>query len=1093
MEHLKSKHTEESSTLTPDFTSGQLAALAIAPSSAEDGTIRKRRRNEEELPPLSGLIRKFFNSIRGFSEEDLRSISKYYQPYLAYVIEYDLSSILQNLVTKRILTNEEAKSYKHREDAEGAEGVAWFVSDVLGKSRDVVIKLWEALAEEIVRFPSPNMKTILEEVAERGSALLIEIRYDHHGPELKTGIKELQDKHKAALDPYTRALEEQPGPGNAHPREVSFENRYTELMIINQYTRTRGETHHELLETGKKHAKLLENRMQEKCKRIWINQLFRRSPGRDEHPRIVVVSGVAGIGKTTMVQKFMFDWVRDLHYQRFMFVFLFKFRELNLIEEEEATMPLTRLIVKLNKHLNDPRLREILKRPESVLFVFDGLDEYKHRLDFTQKRLCSNPEDIFPIPVIVTSLITQTLLKGCSVLITSRPTALEPLDTKRVDRYAEILGFFPEQRKRYFMKFFDSPLGTKAFEYVEQNDIIYTMCYNPSYCWIICSALRSHFTAEEWKQRHAPKTITELFVIFITNILTNHKREADDTRGNLVKIGKMAYHGVKNRTLVFYDKFEMSTFGLTSLQSSPFLSGFMREILQRESCLEHTTYTFFHLTIQEFLAACYYFLDPSADVSEMLGNLDSCTDGSFEIFTRFLAGLCRVPMTEPLQSILGQFKTQTGHKVLRWLKERTERAVKDLQNKDGTKELLHIFQWLYETQNALLIRDSIRELTKLKFTNTTLSPLDCAVLGYVLNHGGAVKEIDLSSTRLTKECMNRLSPAFHRCHTLKLASSGLTFECCEDLASALRTNHSNLTELDLSSNDKLGDSGMRLLCAALKDPNCKLQTLKLVGCRLTSRCCEDLASALRTNHSTLTELDLGGNDKLGDSGVRLLCAALRDPNCKLQTLKLVDCDLTSLCCEDLASALCTNYSNLTELDLSRNDKLKYSGVKLLCAALRDPNCKLQKLGLVKCDLTSLCCKDLASALRTNHSNLTELDLSFNHKLGDSGVRLLCAALRDPNCKLQTLKLAGAGLTDGCAEFLSSALSTNRSLTELDLCWNSFIDSSVPSLTRLVQTCSSLKEIRLSRNWFSVEGERKLKSLQEELERSGRDVNVKLQW
>ncbi|KAK1150697.1 NACHT, LRR and PYD domains-containing protein 3-like [Acipenser oxyrinchus oxyrinchus] len=669
-------------------------------------------------------------------------------------------------------------------------------------------------------------------------------------------------------------------------------------MIINQYKRTRGETHHELLETGKKHAELLESRTQEKCERIWINQLFRRSPGSDEPPRIVVVSGVAGIGKTTMVQKFMFDWVRDLHYQRFAFVFLFKFRELNLIEEEEATMSLTRLIVKLNKHLNDPRLREILKRPESVLFVFDGLDEYKHRLDFTQKQLCSNPEDVFPIPVIVTSLITQTLLKGCSVLITSRPTALEPLDTDRVDRYAEILGFFPEQRKRYFMKFFDSPLGTKVFEYVEQNDIINTMCYNPSYCWIICSALRSHFTAEEWKQKHAPKTITELFVIFITNILTNHKREADDTRGNLVKIGKMAYHGVKNRTLVFYDKFEMSTFGLTSLLSSPFLSGFMREILQRESCLEHTTYTFFHLTIQEFLAACYFFLDPSADVSEMLGNMDSCTDGRFEILTRFLAGLCRVPMTKPLQSILGQFETQTGQKVLGWLKERTEQAVKDLQDlqgqqgqqarqnkKDTRKELLHIFQWLYETQNALLIRDSIRELTKLEFTNTTLSPLDCAVLGYVLSQGGAVKEIDLSRTRLTKECMNRLSPALHRCHTLRLFQCDLTAECCEDLASVLRTNNSSLTELDLSRNDHLRDSGVRLLCAALKDPNCKLQTLRLGVCGLTTRCCEDLVSALHTNHSNLTELNLNYNKQLEDSGVRLLCAALGDPNCKLQGLR----------------------------------------------------------------------------------------------------------------------------------------------------------------------------------------------------------------
>ncbi|KAK1154573.1 NACHT, LRR and PYD domains-containing protein 3-like, partial [Acipenser oxyrinchus oxyrinchus] len=180
---------------------------------------------------------------------------------------------------------------------------------------------------------------------------------------------------------------------------------------------------------------------------------------------------------------------------------------------------------------------------------------------------------------------------------------------------------------------------------------------------------------------------------------------------------------------------------------------------------------------------------------------------------------------------------------------------------------------------------------------------------------------------------------------------GLTSGCCEDLASALRTNHSNLTELDLSSNNKLGFSGVRLLCAALKDPNCKLQKLKLKRCGLTSGCCEDLASALRTNHSNLTELDLSSNDKLMYSGVRLLCAALRDPNCKLQILSLLSpnlcrlwrCRLTSRCCEDLASALCTNHSTLTELDLRANDQLGNSGVRLLCAALKDPNCKLQTL------------------------------------------------------------------------------------------------------------------------------------------------------
>ncbi|KAK1150700.1 NACHT, LRR and PYD domains-containing protein 3-like [Acipenser oxyrinchus oxyrinchus] len=144
-----------------------------------------------------------------------------------------------------------------------------------------------------------------------------------------------------------------------------------------------------------------------------------------------------------------------------------------------------------------------------------------------------------------------------------------------------------------------------------------------------------------------------------------------------------------------------------------------------------------------------------------------------------------------------------------------------------------------------------------------------------------------------------------------------------------------------------------------------------------------------------------------------------------------------------------------------------------------------------CCLTAGCCEDLASALRTNHSNLTELNLNYNKQLEDSGVRLLCAALGDPNCKLQGLRLWKAGLTDGCAEDLCYALSTNHSLTELDLDGNSFTDSSVPSLTRLIQTCSSLKEIGLDGNRFSEEGKMKLMSQQEELKRSGRDVTVKV--
>ncbi|XP_078058257.1 NACHT, LRR and PYD domains-containing protein 3-like, partial [Mustelus asterias] len=106
--------------------------------------------------------------------------------------------------------------------------------------------------------------------------------------------------------------------------------------------------------------------------------------------------------------------------------------------------------------------------------------------------------------------------------------------------------------------------------------------------------------------------------------------------------------------------------------------------------------------------------------------------------------------------------------------------------------------------------------------------------------------------------------------------------------------------------NEVGDSGVKLLSAALRNPECKIQKLDLYGNDLTDSCAEDLASALSTNRS-LIDLYLGVN-KLGDSGVKLLSVALRNPDCKIQKLHLVKNTLTDSCAEDLASALCTKQS-----------------------------------------------------------------------------------------------------------------------------------------------------------------------------------------
>ncbi|XP_072892882.1 ribonuclease inhibitor-like [Hemitrygon akajei] len=204
------------------------------------------------------------------------------------------------------------------------------------------------------------------------------------------------------------------------------------------------------------------------------------------------------------------------------------------------------------------------------------------------------------------------------------------------------------------------------------------------------------------------------------------------------------------------------------------------------------------------------------------------------------------------------------------------------------------------------------------------------------------------------------------------------------------------------------------------------------------------------------------------------CAVLSHAIGLCDTIKHLDLQRCHIQCEGI-QRLGPGLHKCQELGLGAND-LGDSGVKLVSAALRNPECKIQKLRMRNVGLTDSGAEDFASALSTNRS-LTELDLSDN-ELGDSGVKLVSAALVNSECKIQKLRMRNVGLTDSGAEDLVSALSTKPSLTELDLRSNSLTDGSVPGLRRLILTLPSLKLIWLWVNRFSQTGMKELRSLQE---------------
>ncbi|XP_059814591.1 NACHT, LRR and PYD domains-containing protein 3-like isoform X4 [Hypanus sabinus] len=764
-------------------------------------------------------------------------------------------------------------------------------------------------------------------------------------------------------------------------------DRYAELTVIST-VRDRRLVEHELLARGRDHEEYREKQLRRQLEKIRTDQLFQSSFSRSKSKSgsSAAVAGVPGIGKTTMVQKIVYDWAMGKIYQQFQFVFSFKFRDLNTIN---CRINLRELILDQYPYFGN-FLREVWKNAEGLLFIFDGLDEFKHKIDFADSRRdtepkhqCPDPEWRCEVSVIVYSLIQGKLLPGCSVLVTTRPTALHLLEKADISVRAEILGFVDEERKEYFIRHFEDQMVAEAvFKHVKENEILYTMTYNPSYCWILALALGPFFTQRVRDPQRVPKTITQLYSYYIYNILKNHGREIERPRDVLLRVGQMAFRGVSENKIVFTDG-DLIKY---NLQPSQFLSGFLMELLEREDSAQSVVYTFPHLTIQEFVAAVAQFLTiHPEEILKFLTDAHNRRDGQFEVFLRFFAGLSSPMTTRGLVEFLGPFPNETTCRVIDWVKEEVKRQIGNTGSEAGKRSLLNTLHYLFESQNRGLAQETLGSVETLSFSGMTLTPIDCAVLSHAIVLCDTIKHLNLQDCHIQCEGIQRLGSGLHKCQELSL------------------------------NNNKLGDSGVKLVSAALRNPECKIQRLWLRDVGLTDSGAEDLVSALSTNPS-LTELNLSGN-KLGDSGVKLVSAALRNPECKIQRLWLRDVGLTDSGAEDLVSALSTNPS------------------------------------------------------------LTVLNLSDN-KLGDSGVKLVSAALRNPECKIQKLWLINVGLTDSGAEDLVSALSTNPSLTGLDLGSNSLTDRSVPALRRLILTLPSLERIRLWGNRFSETGMKELRSLQE---------------
>ncbi|NXA37464.1 C2TA protein, partial [Eudromia elegans] len=477
------------------------------------------------------------------------------------------------------------------------------------------------------------------------------------------------------------------------------------------------------------------------------SQIFQVPGSKELTTKVIVVLGKAGMGKSILVQKICQDWSNG-ELSPFEFVFCFECKQISMPEKQYSLKDLLlEFFVKPQEGSNEI-FEYILQNPAKVLLVFDGF-EGLHCNENSPHGSESEPgKEVYSIRELLSGLIQRKILNGCTLLLTARPKDKVSQYMSKVDKTVEVVGFSPQQRELYITKYFEGlPYGDKALKLIKDCQYLFSHCYNPLMCRLVCSLCE---TALEMGEKDLPSTLTALFLRLVRHKLSPVQRDVTPMQNqeNLATLARIAWYlGEKHQSAMKSQLFptkEVKEFALKYGFVLPFA------FPNHSDTGEEFGSTFSDFAIQNFLGALHLVLAEEVKDKSLTKYLSFPSKKKkpynwLDLVPRFLAGLLFFQDDPDFCSLSNKDVKQPTKKQKTLLKYIRRLQIDNL----CPERLLELFHCIYETQNNYLLQHvALRLNPELSFLGVVLTPPDVHVLYSILERSRKEFSLDLQNSSI---------------------------------------------------------------------------------------------------------------------------------------------------------------------------------------------------------------------------------------------------------------------------------------------------------------------------------------------------------